>query len=75
MLNIFTVIYEWLLRIFWFVSHLEGVQFRAECMVSNGCFRATEMNISVIGLQNAGKTSLIRVLAVRVAMTLTSALY
>ncbi|KAI5303229.1 DNA-directed RNA polymerase I subunit RPA2 [Ascosphaera pollenicola] len=41
MQNIFTIIYEWLLRVFW----------------------ATEMNISVIGLQNAGKTSLIRVLA------------
>ncbi|KAI5286778.1 hypothetical protein KEM54_006516 [Ascosphaera aggregata] len=41
MQNIFMVIYDWLLRMFW----------------------ATEMNVSVIGLQNAGKTSLIRVLA------------
>lgn len=28
-------------------------------------YRATEMDITMIGLQNAGKTSLLRVLAVR----------
>jgi ABC-type phosphate/phosphonate transport system ATPase subunit len=28
--------------------------------------RATEMDITMIGLQNAGKTSLLRVLAVRI---------
>lgn len=28
------------------------------------CHRATEMDITMIGLQNAGKTSLLRVLAV-----------
>ena len=28
------------------------------------CYRATEMDITMIGLQNAGKTSLARVLAV-----------
>ena len=28
--------------------------------------RATEMDVTMIGLQNAGKTSLLRVLAVRI---------
>ena len=31
-------------------------------------FWATEMDVTIIGLQNAGKTSLLRVLAVRIQL-------
>ncbi len=34
-------------------------------LTENPNYRATEMDITMIGLQNAGKTSLLRVLAVR----------
>ena len=35
--------------------------------VSAVAIRATEMDVTMIGLQNAGKTSLLRVLAVRLS--------
>jgi GTPase SAR1 family protein len=34
------------------------------CLLTTSSCRATEMDITMIGLQNAGKTSLLRVLAV-----------
>jgi tRNA U34 5-carboxymethylaminomethyl modifying GTPase MnmE/TrmE len=38
--------------------------FRVSCVTDTIGIRATEMDITMIGLQNAGKTSLLRVLAV-----------
>ena len=35
-------------------------------------FWATEMDVTIVGLQNAGKTSLLRVLAVRCLALLTA---
>jgi GTP-binding protein EngB required for normal cell division len=35
-------------------------------------FRATEMDIAFVGLQNAGKTSLLRVLAVCILLAIDS---
>lgn len=38
--------------------------YRSETLIAHDLHRATEMDITMIGLQNAGKTSLLRVLAV-----------
>ena len=90
MAGILKSIYDWLLRLFWYVcpTDLPGMLqygFSARvCRVSvcalagrtdavglwlltnivDVSIRATEMDITMIGLQNAGKTSLLRVLAV-----------
>ncbi|KAI2790283.1 ADP-ribosylation factor-like protein 8c [Penicillium oxalicum] len=55
MAGIFRTIYDWLLRMF-----CEGALLITDPMYP--C-RATEMDVTMIGLQNAGKSSLLRVLA------------
>ncbi|KAF3484395.1 ADP-ribosylation factor [Arthroderma uncinatum] len=58
MQGFFRSIYDWLLRMFWYVGA------RASSRSSGGrCVRATEMDVTMVGLQNAGKSSLLRVLA------------
>lgn len=81
MAGLFKRVYDWLLRLFWSVAivaisranavplydnrsaHL--ATFRCHHDTDDFVDRATEMDITMIGLQNAGKTSLLRVLAVR----------
>jgi ADP-ribosylation factor-like protein 8 len=70
MAGLFKRLYDYLLRLFWYVFPL--VRRWMQCRCSSGrrtdlvaACRATEMDITMIGLQNAGKTSLLRVLAVR----------
>lgn len=72
MFNFLRWFYDWLLRLLWYVYNYAqpiNPRYAATCLQGFGALilcddRATEMDVTIIGLQNAGKTSLLRVLAV-----------
>jgi polynucleotide 5'-kinase involved in rRNA processing len=72
--------YDWLLGLFWYITtllstlrvlpffpssfyYLLSFKTRFNVLILRDA-RATEMDVTIVGLQNAGKTSLLRVLAV-----------
>ncbi|CZR68876.1 probable ADP-ribosylation factor 3 [Phialocephala subalpina] len=74
MAGLFKRVYDWLLRLFWSVPAAVSIwehvvpSVARRIRTSSSSLklrdnRATEMDITMIGLQNAGKTSLLRVLA------------
>ncbi len=64
MAGLFRKMYEWLLRMFWFVALKPRPRRSSFVLTLCHTQRATQMDVTVLGLQNAGKTSLLRVLAV-----------
>ncbi|KAA8644395.1 ADP-ribosylation factor-like protein [Aspergillus tanneri] len=66
MAGIFRTIYDWLLRMFCTLLLPRPVPAEWNLLSAVPCVlrrRATEMDVTMIGLQNAGKSSLLRVLA------------